>query len=326
MRPESCFANTTGTDNTAAGVNALFANTTGIDNTATGNKALSANVDGNDNTAVGYHALQADTGNENTATGSQALLVNTTGNDNTAIGVRALKSNTTGSFNIAIGNGAGTRITSGDGNIDIGNFGVAGDHDTIRIGSSTVPQLRNFQAGIWGRTTPPVVVGGVTKAPVSVFVNANGQLGTVASAARYKRDIRDMGESSQGLQRLRPVTFRYKQDPNGQRQYGLVAEEVAKVYPELVVWGDKGEVLSVQYYELIPMLLNEVQHQQQALSAQVRQLAAQSQQLSAQSQELAELKAQNARLQAALVQQTTALAARLEHLEQAPHVAAVATR
>jgi polyhydroxyalkanoate synthesis regulator phasin len=152
-----------------------------------------------------------------------------------------------------------------------------------------------------------------------VFINSDGQLGTLPYSARYKRDIRDMREGSEGLYQLRPVTFRYKRDPQGQRQYGLIAEEVAKVYPELVTKGADGKVESVQYHELIPMLLNEVQHQQQKLEAQ-------SQQLSAQSQQLVELKAQNERLQAALAQQTTALTARLEQLEKAPHVAAVATR
>ncbi len=136
----------------------------------------------------------------------------------------------------------------------------------------------------------------------------------MASSARYKRDIQDMGDRSQGLFQLRPVTFRYKQDPQGQRQYGLIAEEVAKVYPELVTRGAKGEVESVQYRELIPILLNELQHQQQ----QVAELKAQNQSLRAtQSQELAELKAQNVRLQAALVQQNAAFAVRLEQLERA---------
>jgi polyhydroxyalkanoate synthesis regulator phasin len=146
----------------------------------------------------------------------------------------------------------------------------------------------------------------------AVLIDSNGQLGTVLSSARYKRDIDDMGERSQGLFQLRPVTFRYKQDPQGQPQYGLIAEEVAQVYPELVVQGTKGEVESVQYHELIPMLLNELQHQQQ---------------------EIVELKAQNARLQFALEHrdaeqqaQTAALAARLEQLEQASHVSTVAAR
>src|SRR5262249_16003019 len=93
------------------------------------------------------------------------------------------------------------------------------------------------------------------------------------SSARYKRDIQDMRERSQGLYQLRPVTFRYKQDPRGPQQYGLVAEDVAKVYPELVVWGDKGQAESVQYHELIPMLLHEVQHQQQKLDAAAQEVA-----------------------------------------------------
>src|SRR5262249_38283044 len=130
-------------------------------------------------------------------------------------------------------------------------------------------------------------IAGITTASVSgsqVMINSSGQLGLLTSAARYKRDIQDMRERSQGLYQLRPVTFRYKQDTQRQRQYGLIAEEVVKVYPELVTKGADGKVEAVQYHELIPMLLNEVQHQQQ---------------------EIAELKAQNA-----------SLAARLEGLEQ----------
>jgi len=127
-----------------------------------------------------------------------------------------------------------------------------------------------------------------------VFIGNKGHLGTLVSSARYKRDIQDMREGSQGVYQLRPVTFRYKQDPQGQRQYGLIAEEVAKVYPELVAKGAGDKIESVQYHELVPMLLNEVQRQQQELA-----------ELKAQAQQMAELKAQNA-----------ALAARLERLEQ----------
>ena len=127
-----------------------------------------------------------------------------------------------------------------------------------------------------------------------MFINSQGQLGVPLSSARYKRDIHPMGTCSQGLFQLRPVTFRYKQDGQGQRQYGLIAEEVAKVHPELVVRGATGAVETVQYHELIPMLLNEVQHQQQ---------------------QLVELKTKNVRLQAALVQQNAAVVARLDQLE-----------
>ena len=130
-----------------------------------------------------------------------------------------------------------------------------------------------------------------------MLINGKGQLGILASSARYRRDIRDMGDGSERLLDLRPVTFRYKQDASGERQYGLVAEEVAKVYPELVVRSGTGEVQSVKYEELIPMLLNEVQHQRKELSA------------------LSEMRAQNA-----------ALAARLARLEEAASATKVASR
>src|SRR5262249_50383081 len=151
--------------------------------------------------------------------------------------------------------------------------GATTESTTMRLGSV---QTRTFIAGIYGAGLSS------TNAPVPVFIDKNGQLGKMPSSARYKRDIEDMKEQSQGLYELRPVTFRYKQDPNGQRQYGLVAEEVARVYPELVTKGADGKVESVQYHELIPMLLNEVQRQQQRLERQ--------------SQQLAELKAQNTAL------------------------------
>jgi septal ring factor EnvC (AmiA/AmiB activator) len=173
----------------------------------------------------------------------------------------------------------------------------------MRLGQG---QSRTFIAGIFGKTAS----GGI-----QMFINNQGQLGTVVSSARYKRDIQAMGERSQGLHQLRPVTFRYKQDPQGQRQYGLIAEEVAKVYPELVVRGSDGKVDAVQYHELIPMLLNEVQHQQQEiaeLKTENQSLrATQAQQLTAQAQQLTELKAQNEEQRA----QNVALAARLERLE-----------
>jgi hypothetical protein len=156
----------------------------------------------------------------------------------------------------------------------------------MRLGSA---QTRTFIAGIKG-----VPISGAT-----VTINNAGQLGIFASSARYKRDIHDMAKQSQAVHQLRPVTFHYKHDPQGQQQYGLIAEEVAKVYPELVTTGADGKAESLQSHQLIPMLLNEVQHQQQKLETQA--------------QELAELRAQNA-----------ALAARLERLEAgAVHAAAV---
>jgi hypothetical protein len=239
-----------------------------------------------------------------------------------------------------LGVNAGFHLRNGNYNIYLGNTARESESNTMRLGQGAVTYLgrtsgivSTFIAGIWGATTPPVVVSGKSTAPVSVFVNANGQLGTIASSARYKRDIQDMRESSQGLYQLRPVTFRYKQDTQGQRQYGLIAEEVAKVYPELVVWGAKGEVESVQYHELIPMLLNEIQRQQQKLDAQAQELA----ELKAQARQVAEVKAENACLQAVVGQmqqrdeehraQNAALAARLERLEAgAARVATAASR
>ena len=178
----------------------------------------------------------------------------------------------------------------------------------MRLGTPSL-QTRAFMAGIAG-------------VPVSgrhVLITSSGQLGILASSARYKRDVEDMRERSAGVYQLRPFTFRYTTDEEHRRQYGLIAEEVAKVYPELVVKAADGKVESVQYHELIPMLLNEVQRQQQKLDVQAQQLTTQGQQL-------AELQAQNARLEAAVVQQHAAFAARLEHLEQGARLTTVSTR
>ena len=191
-------------------------------------------------------------GNNNTAVGDRALPNNSAGNNNTAVGLEALQTST-GSNNIAVGTGAGAKLISGDQNIYLGHKGATSESQTMRLGSAQ--QTRTFIAGITG-----VPISGA-----AVTINNRGRLGIVASSARYKRDIEAMNGSSQGLYQLRPVTFRYKQDSQGQKQYGLIAEEVAKVYPELVTKGADGKVESVQYHELIPLLLNEVQHQQREL-------------------------------------------------------------
>ena len=288
---EALASNTTGSGNTASGLKTLGSNTTGSGNTALGVFALGTNTTGGDNVASGTAALASNTeGWANTASGAYALYSNTTGSGNTALGAFALGSHTTGSSNLAIGNLAGADLVTGSNNIYLGHKGINFDSNIMRLGET---QTRTFIAGIFGST-----VGSGSP----VVINSQGQLGTLASSARYKRDIHAMGEHSQKMQQLRPVTFRYKEDQEGQLQYGLIAEEVAQVYPELVVRGATGEVESVQYHQLIPLLLNELQHQQQTLEAQ--------------GQHLAELKAQNARLQAALVHQHAAVATRLEQLEQ----------
>jgi len=252
--------NMTGINNTANGRQALASNTTGDNNTANGINALFSNTEGVDNTANGLNALLNNkTGNDNTANGPNALQTNVTGNDNTADGHDALLNNTTGSENIAVGHGAGQNLTTGDNNIDIGNAGVAGEANTIRIG----------HPGFF--VEPGVVVGGHTKTFIAgisgaaiggggaVRVNANGQLGTAPSSARFKQNIKPMDKASEAIHALKPVTFHYKQeiDPEGAPQFGLVAEDVEKVNPDLVVRDDKGEIYTVRYEAVNAMLLNE---------------------------------------------------------------------
>jgi hypothetical protein len=246
---QALFNNTIGNYNTALGLNALYANTTGGNNTATGWQALFSNTTGYKNTADGVEALASNTtGGFNTATGFQALLNNTTGFNNTAIGKWSLYNNISGTQNIALGNAAGFNLT-GSNNIDIDSDGVAGESNTIRIGNVGV-HAATYIAGISGRTAP----GGA-----AVFVASNGKLGTVTSSRRFKKDIADMDTASEALLALRPVTFRYKPelDKVGIPQFGLVAEEVAKVNPDLVVRDEKGEIYTVRYEAVNAMLLNE---------------------------------------------------------------------
>jgi len=250
--------NLTGNDNTGSGAGALYSNSTGNENTATGFRALNDNSKGNYNTATGSQALFSNiTGGDDTAAGVNALLKNTTGQENTAVGVDAMFGSTTGSNNIALGYAAGYGLTTGGNNIDIGNKGVAAESNKIRIGTKGT-QTATYIAGISGVG----VTGGAT-----VEVTSAGQLGIVMSSARYKHDIRDMGEKSSALLKLRPVSFRYNNDPANTLQYGLVAEEVAKIYPELVVYGPDGKVMTVRYSMLSAMLLNELQRQAKEMVA-----------------------------------------------------------
>jgi Chaperone of endosialidase len=242
-----------GIDNTACGSGALHSNTTGGENTASGVAALFGNTRGNNNTASGVGALFGNTrGSNNTASGVNALGSNTTGGANTASGEGALFSNTTGDSNIGLGSFAGSNIVAGSNNIEIGGAGTADESTTIRIGIQGL-QTATFIAGISG--TP------ISEEAAVVVVSSTGQLGVATSSARYKRDIRDMGGASACLMKLRPVAFRYKNDPSGTLQYGLVAEEVARVYPELVTRGSDGKPLTVRYLEFTALLLNELQRQ-----------------------------------------------------------------
>ena len=247
---DAMFANTTGSDNTATGFAALGLNTTGTFNVAGGMWALYGNKTGVKNTATGYSALTNNTtGDRNTAAGLDALVNNTTGNNNTAKGVGALYSNTTGSNNIALGYGAGGKLTIGVHNIDIGNEGVAGESGSIRIGTAA-DQTATFIAGISGVTVPD---------GVGVIVGHNGKLGTVVSSERFKDEIKPMDKASEVILALKPVTFRYKEelDPDGIPQFGLVAEQVEKVNPDLVARDVQGKPYTVRYEAVNAMLLNE---------------------------------------------------------------------
>ncbi len=221
----------------------------GLANSAFGEHALRSNTMGGGNIAIGVNALVDNTtGSGNTATGESALQDNMTGGDNTAVGSAALESNT-GNDNTAVGVEAGINLTTGDDNIDIGNSGVGGESDTIRIGDPNT-HTATYVAGIFGAKLP-VSSSGLAALPRTVLVDSSGHLGTgvsfgAISSARYKRDIRNMGNASAGLLKLRPVSFRYKEDPKSALQYGLVAEEVERVYPALVTHADDGKVMGVR--------------------------------------------------------------------------------
>ena len=279
------FSNTTGYENTAIGRFALVSNASGTGNTATGGLALASNTTGDFNTATGERALGSNnTGSINTAIGYNALGFGDHGWGNTAIGVEALLYNV-GDLNIAVGRDAGFNLTTGGGNIDIGNGGIAGESATIRIGEQGT-QTTTFIAGISSAAVSgtPVLIDGTT-----------GQLGVATSSARFKDAIQDMGDASHGLMKLRPVTFRYKPElePTGLQQYGLVAEEVAEVYPNLVACDKDGRPETVRYQLLAPMLLNEVQKQHRTAEEQEKTIEQQK-------AEIEVLKARLSRLEARL--------------------------
>ena len=232
--------NTSGSENTAIGVGALLTNASGDFNTATGFDALFSNITGQSNTADGVGALDFNTvGNDNTAIGTSALQGNTEGDNNTGVGKLALGANTTGNRNTVLGANAGGNITSADNVICIGaNLAGANVSNTCYIGN------------IFGVTS----VNGI-----GVLVNSDGKLGTTTSSRRFKEQIKPMAQVSEALFALKPVSFRYKKeiDPAGTSQLGLVAEDVEKVNPDLVVRDKEGKAYSVRYDQVNAMLLNE---------------------------------------------------------------------
>ena len=273
----------TGTNNTALGASALLNNTTGNGNTALGDSALTSNTMGNTNTAQGAGALFSNTtGSDNTALGFTALSSNTTGGNNTALGVSALFDNTTGNGNVAIGIGAGDNVTTGDSNIAIGfqaGENVTAGSSNIHIGNvgDALDTPNSSASAPWASKRAPSSPGSSARSRgrwIPVLVNNFGQLGTASSSRRVKDEIRGMDEASAGLGKLRPVVFRYKAElANGPRplEYGLIAEEVAEIYPELVVLDKDGQPSGVRYHALPAMLLNELQRQQRVIETQAAQ-------------------------------------------------------
>ena len=251
--------------NTATGLAALQNNTTGGNNTGMGAGALNSNTTGGSNTASGASALMNNSaGGANTASGVNALLSNTAGNFNTAVGFNALNINSTGNNNIALGFSAGSNIM-GDNNIDIGSTGGGGESSTIRIGTSG-SQTRAFISGI----------NGVPVTGTGVSVAADGQLGVAPSSRRFKDDIKPMNNASEALLALKPITFRYKKeiDRAGVEQFGLVAEEVEKVNPDLVVHDKEGKPYSVRYDQVNAMLLNEFLKEHRTVEELKKEIAA----------------------------------------------------
>jgi hypothetical protein len=251
-----------GSGNTFLGSIAGNYTLTGGGNTGIGNAALFNNSSGSSNTALGQNALGNNTvGSFNTAIGASTLL-GTNGTNNVAVGYQALQ-NAGGGSNIALGTGAGINLTAGGFNMDLGNEGLDGESTTIRIGSGSV-HTRLFVAG--------VLTSGVAGA--TVLISNTGQLGIATSSARYKEEIRDMGDASDRLSKLRPVTFRYKGHADDPIQFGLIAEEVEKVLPELVFHSASGRPESVLYQEMPAMLLNELQKQQREIQELKSEIAA----------------------------------------------------
>ncbi len=300
------FSNTSGIGNSAFDWYSLFANSDGAFNTGVGAGALALNVgnqstgEGTQNTAVGAVALLLNSkGQANTAVGASALLSNdSTGNGfarfNSAFGVGAVRNNTDGDSNTAVGYGALGNNTAGSGSTAIGvnaGLGIVTANNVIAIGHPGADASdTTWIANIYGVTT----ISGTT-APV--IVSNTGQLGTISSSARFKKDIADMGKSSEAILSLRPVTFHYKSDANAVAQFGLIAEEVEKVDPDLIIRDKEGKPYSVRYEAVNAMLLNEFLKEHKKVEQQAQQMQEQQSRIERQQATIAELKATVARQQ-----------------------------
>jgi len=311
-------SNTNGSNNTVVGNRALFF-ATGSSNTAMGSSALVLFGSGDANTAIGVFAmLNFAAGDRNTGIGSYAMgnpggsPGSAIGSENTGLGYEALGNLASGSNNLALGSQAGLGLSTGSNNVYVANPGAQGDSGAIRIGTDGTHTSASI-AGISGATS---------SSGVSVLIDGTGKLGTTTSSRRFKEDIRDLGEESRNLLRLRPVSFVYRpeyDDGSRRRQYGLIAEEVAEVYPELVVNGDDGQPQAVRYQLLAPLLLAELERQDRQLGEQKERAAGQEKALNEDRQALRATRRQiedQARTIAAQADLLKALMARISALER----------
>jgi hypothetical protein len=274
-------------DNVFLGPGAGLRNVVGQlgDNTFLGRSAGTSNTTGRRNAFTGAFAgTRNTTGQYNTFTGEDSGFFNTTADGNTFTGRSAGYFNTTGTNNVFEGWSAGILNTTGSNDIYVGNQGASSgtESNAIRIGD---PRKQNtaFIAGIYGSTS---------SAGVPVYIDSNGQIGTSPSSLRFKEQVRDMGDSSSDLMQLRPVTFLYKAEyDKGPRtlQYGLIAEEVARVYPNLIAYETDGKPFTVKYQYLTTMLLNEVQKQYRRAEAQAEVMTKQQGKIDALEQRLSQL-------------------------------------
>jgi uncharacterized coiled-coil protein SlyX len=323
-------SNTTGSFNTATGYHALLKNNGGNFNTANGHQALASNTTGTGNTATGVNALVfSTTSAHNTAYGDSALYSNTNGDSNTATGYLALYTNKSGRLNtavgetalysakgtqnIGIGTGAGANIGLGNGNICLGHTGITGDNNTMRLGiDNGYVTTRTFITGVYD-----VNEGGTIAA---VYINSAGQLGTQppSSSRRFKHGIEPIGDVSEAVLCLNPVSFRYNGDAKATPQFGLIAEEVAKINPDLVLRDEHNEIYTVRYDAVNAMLLNEFLKEH-------RNVAEQQIKVAAQQSTIAELKttvAQQQKQIEALIATVRKVSDRVELSAPAPRIAA----
>jgi len=302
---QALAANTSGTNNTAVGFNALLANTTGITNTAVGDSAL-ASSNTRYSTAIGYQSLfSTTTGDSNTAVGASSLFANTSGSNNCAIGISALTANTTGSSNTALGYFAmfsattGTQntavgfgslggITTGSNNLALGynagtSFANTGVSNTIVIGdpgngttASNTIKIGNFATpGTYTSCYIDAISGKTSSGGVAVLINASGQLGTLTSSRRFKENIVDIEPSvANKVLQLRPVEFNYIADETKSPEWGLIAEEVDKLFPQLTAYDKEGNIETVRYHILPTLLLHVIKQQDRTIKDLMQRVTA----------------------------------------------------